>query len=116
MKTIYPVRINKYLAQLNYSTRVGGDELVKKGLVFINGRKAVLGDKVNLKVIEGTNILLEIPQGTESGKILRISGKGIPHFQGHGRGNLYVELKINIPKKLSREQKKLMEDLRKQGL
>jgi len=46
MKTIYPVRINKYLAQLNYSTRVGGDELVKKGLVFINGRKAVLGDKV----------------------------------------------------------------------
>jgi molecular chaperone DnaJ len=82
----------------------------------INFTQAVLGDKVDLKVIEGTNILLEIPQGTESGKILRISGKGIPHFQGHGRGNLYVELKINIPKKLSREQKKLMEDLRKQGL
>lgn len=46
MKIIYPVRINKYLALFNYSTRVGGDDLVKKGLVFINGRKAVLGDKV----------------------------------------------------------------------
>ncbi len=47
MIIIYPVRINKYLALKNYSTRVGGDELIKKGLVFINGRKAVLGDKVN---------------------------------------------------------------------
>lgn len=43
----YPIRINKYLADKNVSTRVGADELIKKGLVFINGRKAVLGDKVN---------------------------------------------------------------------
>ena len=47
MNPLYPIRINKYLAQKNYSTRVGGDELIKKGLVFINGRKAVLGDQVN---------------------------------------------------------------------
>lgn len=46
METIYPIRINKYLAQHNYATRTGADELIKKGLVFINGRKAVLGDKV----------------------------------------------------------------------
>jgi 23S rRNA pseudouridine2604 synthase len=46
MQTQYPIRINKYLAQNNYSTRVGGDELIKKGLVFLNGRKALLGDKV----------------------------------------------------------------------
>ena len=47
MKIFYPIRINKYLALHNYSTRVGGDDLIKKGLVFINGYKAVLGDKVN---------------------------------------------------------------------
>lgn len=47
MTVNYPIRINKYLALHNYSTRVGGDDLIKKGLVFINGRKAVLGDKVN---------------------------------------------------------------------
>jgi len=46
METSYPIRINKYLAMKNYSTRVGADELIKKGLVSINGRKAVLGDKV----------------------------------------------------------------------
>ena len=47
MKISYPIRINKYLALRNYSTRVGGDDLIKKGLVFINGRLAILGDKVN---------------------------------------------------------------------
>lgn len=46
-KPIYPMRINKYLALNKYSTRKGGDELVKKRKVFINGRIAVLGDKVN---------------------------------------------------------------------
>jgi len=56
MKIFYPVRINKYLAHLNYSTRVGGDELIKKGLVSINGRKAVLGDKVN----EGDEVVVKM--------------------------------------------------------
>jgi 23S rRNA pseudouridine2604 synthase len=55
MTILYPIRINKYLAQKNYSTRVGGDELIKKGLVFINGRKAVLGDKVN----EGDEVVVK---------------------------------------------------------
>ena len=40
-------RINKYLAEHNYATRTGADELIKKGLVTINGRKAILGDKVS---------------------------------------------------------------------
>lgn len=55
MEILYPIRINKYLAQNNYSTRVGGDELIKKGLVFLNGRKAVLGDKV----YEGDEVIVK---------------------------------------------------------
>lgn len=51
----YPIRINKYLALNNFSTRVGGDELVKKGLVTINGKLAVLGDKVN----EGDEVVVK---------------------------------------------------------
>ncbi len=43
----YPIRINKYLANKNYGTRDGADALIKKGLVSINGRRALLGDKVN---------------------------------------------------------------------
>ncbi len=46
IKIQFPVRINKYLASNNYATRTGADELIKKGFVTINGRKAVLGDKV----------------------------------------------------------------------
>ncbi len=50
MKNIkYPLRINKYLALKNFSTRRGADEMIKKGLVKINGRQAKLGDSVNEK-------------------------------------------------------------------
>ena len=45
-KPLFPMRINKYLAHKKHSTRRGADELIKKKLVFINGRLAVLGDKV----------------------------------------------------------------------
>ena len=45
-KSEYPMRINKYLARLNHGTRRGVDELIEKGQVFLNGRRAQLGDKV----------------------------------------------------------------------
>ncbi|MDD5464659.1 MAG: molecular chaperone DnaJ [Candidatus Moranbacteria bacterium] len=88
----------------------------------INFSQAVLGDKIEIKTLDPSqssgqaNILLEIPAGTESGKILRISGKGIPHFGGYGKGNLYIELKVKTPKKLSREQKDLLRKLRELDL
>ena len=91
-----------------------GDDLFAES--EINFSQAALGDEIEIKSLEGTNILLQVPAGTESGKVLRISGKGIPHFNGYGRGNLYVELKIKTPKKLTREQKKLLEELRREGL
>lgn len=46
MTIIYPIRINKYLAEKKYATRVGADELISQGLVFVNGRKAVLGEMI----------------------------------------------------------------------
>mgnify|MGYP000545472115 CR=1 FL=1 len=94
-------------------TRRGDDLFMQKE---INFSQAVLGDEIEIKTLEGTNILLQVPQGTESGKILRISGKGIPHFGRFGRGNMYIELIVKTPKKLTKEQKKLLEELRKTGL
>ena len=91
-----------------------GDDLLTS--LQINFSQATLGDEIEMKILEGTNILLEVPQATESGKILRISGKGIPHFSGYGKGNLYVELKIKTPKKLTKEQKKILEQLKKEGI
>jgi molecular chaperone DnaJ len=91
-----------------------GDDLFTE--TEISFPQAALGDETEIKSLEGINILLEVPAGTESGKVLRISGKGIPHFGGYGRGNLYIELRVKTPKKLSRRQKELLDELRKEGL
>jgi molecular chaperone DnaJ len=82
----------------------------------ISFSQAVLGDEVEITTLEGKKILLKIPAGTESGKVLRISGKGIPHFSGWGRGNMYVELVVKTPKRLTKKQKELLERLREEGL
>lgn len=82
----------------------------------ISYSQAILGDEIEMPTLEGKNIFLKVPAGTESGKVLKISGKGIPHFGGYQRGNLYVELIIKTPKKISREQRKLLEELKKEGL
>lgn len=82
----------------------------------ISFSQAVLGDEVEVPTLDKKKILLKIPPGTESGKVLRISGKGIPHFSGFGRGNMYVELVVKTPKRLTKKQKELLEQLRKEGL
>lgn len=82
----------------------------------IHYSSAMLGDEIEIPALEGTKILLTVPTGTESGKILRVSGKGIPNFGSNHRGNMYVELLIKIPKKLSREQKDLLHKLKEKGL
>ena len=69
-----------------------------------------------MSTLEGKKILLKVPSGIESGKVLRISGKGIPHFSGYGRGNMYVKLIVKTPKTLTKKQKELLEQLRKENL
>ncbi|MBI2449981.1 MAG: molecular chaperone DnaJ [Candidatus Nealsonbacteria bacterium] len=93
--------------------RKGDDLYLSREISF---SQAGLGDEVEVPALEGTKILLKVPEGAESGKILRISGKGIPHFQGYGRGDMYVELIIKTPKKLTKKQKELLERLKEEGL
>jgi molecular chaperone DnaJ len=86
-----------------------GDDLFT--LLEVPFAKMVLGGKMELKDLEGKNIVLEIPAASRTGKILRLSHKGLPHFQSSGRGHLYVELDVKIPKKVSQKQKGLLEKL-----
>ena len=76
----------------------------------------MLGDSIKIPTLEKEDITIKIPSGIESGKTLKISKRGIPHFSGMGRGNLYVKLEVNIPKKLNKKQKDLIEQLKKEGL
>ena len=93
--------------------RKGDDLYASKEISF---SEAVLGGEVEVKTLGGDKILLEIPKGTESGKILRVSQKGIPRFGGRGKGNLFVELLLKTPQKLNRKQKDLLEKLKEEGL
>jgi len=93
--------------------RKGDDLYISMPISF---SQAVLGAEIEIPSLEGAKLLLKVPAGTESGKILRISGKGILHFSGYGRGNMYVELIIKTPKKLTKKQKELLEKLKEEGI
>ncbi len=94
-------------------TRKGDDLYAKRDITF---SEAVLGEEIETPTLERSSMLLQVPAGAESGEILRVKGKGIPHFSGLGRGDLYVELTVQTPKKLTKKQRELLEELRKEGL
>jgi molecular chaperone DnaJ len=54
---------------------------------------------------------LKIPEGTQPGTTFRIRNKGVPVLNGHGKGDLYVEVRVQIPSKLSKRQKELLQEL-----
>jgi len=91
-----------------------GDDLLM--ILPIKITDAILGSGMDIKTLDGKELFLKIPQGTESGKIIKISGKGIPHFSGFRKGDLYIKLIVNVPKTLTKGQKRLLEELRKENL
>ncbi|MDP3795082.1 MAG: molecular chaperone DnaJ [bacterium] len=76
---------------------------------------AALGGAVDIRLIEGKTVQLTIPGGIASGTQLRLAGKGMPRLDGR-RGDLFVEVQIETPKKLSRKARKLLEELREEGV
>ncbi|UCH72412.1 MAG: molecular chaperone DnaJ [Thermoplasmatales archaeon] len=77
--------------------------------------EATLGTKVDIETINETAEKLKIPEGTQNGDIFRIKGKGMPGLHGRGGyGDLYVEINIKTPKKLSRKAKKLLGELNRE--
>ncbi len=88
-------------------TRRGNDLFVE---IPISYTQAVLGDTIKVPTINEV-IDYNIPNGTESGRVFKISGKGAPKLQRNGFGDLYATVKINVPKKVSKEEKKLLEKL-----
>lgn len=71
---------------------------------------AALGGEVNVPSLEGP-VRLKIPPGTQPGVHFRVSGHGLPHLRSHQKGDLYVRIQVNVPKKLSKEDKKALQDL-----
>lgn len=72
---------------------------------------AVLGGEVEVTTVHG-EVMMDIPEGTQPEKVLRLKDKGGPKFRGTGNGDQFVTIKVKIPTKLSKDQKKLWEQLK----
>src|SRR3989339_498936 len=86
----------------------GGYDIHSGGNIRL--KQAVLGDKIDIDTVEGV-VSLKIPAGTQSGTIFKLRNKGINVLQGRGRGDHLVEIRVNIPSRITRKQKKLIEEL-----
>lgn len=76
--------------------------------------QALLGDEIKVESLDGL-LDIKIPTGVAHGEMLRVKGKGIPHESGK-RGDMYVVIFIDIPRKLSKNAQKLVEELKKEGI
>lgn len=81
----------------------------------IHFTQAVLGGRIEVPTLYGP-VSLKIPAGIESGRVIKLRGKGIPELHGSGKGDQLVEVIVKTPRRLSRKQKKIIEDLKKEGM
>jgi molecular chaperone DnaJ len=81
----------------------------------ISFSQAVLGDKIGIPTLYGT-VNLKIPAGVESGKFMRLKGKGIKKLNQYGQGDMFVKIKIKTPTHLTKKQKEIINELKKEGL
>lgn len=70
--------------------------------------QAALGCKMKIPTLDGEQTL-EVPSGTQHGHRLTVPNAGVPHLRGMGRGDLHVQVEIAVPKKLTKEQRELLE-------
>ncbi|MCZ2148608.1 MAG: molecular chaperone DnaJ [Bryobacterales bacterium] len=77
----------------------------------VNIAQAALGADVDLLTFDGLQTV-RIPEGVQNGHQVRLKGHGVPRLNSHGRGDLFVHVEVRTPEKLTREQRKLLEQLR----
>ena len=89
-----------------YSPRHGDDLLAQARISY---RQAVCGDSVELPTITGETVVLKVPAGTQPGERLRVRNQGLPMMDGYGRGNLVVQIQVQVPRKIDGEQTELLQ-------
>lgn len=111
------IRFGDFILSINvhpheFFERDGADIYIKKLIPF---SIATLGGNIEVPTVDG-DIKLKVRAGTPSGTMMRLQGKGIKHLRGRGSGDEYVKLVVEVPQKLSRDQKKLIKELAKENL
>ncbi|MDR2668664.1 MAG: molecular chaperone DnaJ [Desulfovibrio sp.] len=87
-------------------TREGQNLFITQEIAFV---RAALGDKLEVPTLEDP-VVLEIPRGTQSGDVFRVPGKGLPYPGRNAVGDLLVEVKVLIPKRLNERQEALLRE------
>jgi molecular chaperone DnaJ len=77
----------------------------------VNFTTLALGGEITVPNVTGESEPLKVPEGTSTGAVFRLRGKGMPDVAGRGRGDLLVTVQAITPKKLTRDQRKLLEQL-----
>ena len=83
--------------------------------VPISMADAALGGEIEVPTIDGGRAKVKVPEGTQAGQRFRLRGKGMPVLQANQRGDMYIEIAVETPVKLTKRQKELLEEFRKEG-
>jgi molecular chaperone DnaJ len=97
-----------HVAAHDFFHREGYDIYARMPITF---SQAALGAEVEIPLLDGKTKTITIPPGTQSLESHRIPGAGIPHLRGHGRGDQIIQFVVETPKKLSKRQKELLQEL-----
>jgi molecular chaperone DnaJ len=98
-----------YLKPHDFFERHGDDILCEMPVTYT---QAVLGTELEVPTLKGS-AKMKVPAGTESHKIFRLKNKGIPHLKHSGKGDQYVKVVVQVPKKISKKHKTLIKQLAK---
>jgi molecular chaperone DnaJ len=79
-------------------------------VVPVSFTQAALGAEIKVPTLEGEHNL-KVPESTQSGTVLKLRNKGVPVLNGHGKGDLFVEVRVQTPSKLTKRQRELLEEL-----
>lgn len=79
--------------------------------VPVSFTQAALGAEIMVPTLEGGEHKLKVPEGTQSGTVFRVRGKGVPALQSSGKGDMYVHVRVQTPAKLSKHQRELLTEL-----
>ena len=73
--------------------------------------QAALGAEIEVPLLNDETKVIKVKAGTQSGEMMRITGAGIPHVRGHGRGDQIIQMMVETPKKLNKKQKEIFQEL-----